>query len=367
MNITNRLIRISLFLGLLLSFTFPAYAVKGIYLTQYSLENTAFLKNTIQRAKAAGIDTFVVDMEFLSKRYGENIALVKEAGIKYVARIIMFPGGAKPGELLSRVVWDKKWSLVQQAINHGASEIQLDYIRYSSKQKPSPQNARDVLEVIAWFHNKLSEQKIPLQIDVFGVTSFGESKYIGQNIKMFADNVNAICPMVYPSHYAPYQYYSARPYGTILDSLQRIKKQFGGQMPIKLIPYIEMTNYHYLNMANDKKIAYIKAQIRATQEAGADGWYAWSAHNRYDNLFAILEKDPSDDKKAVADANYSEPSFGAKSLAEHTNVNKTKTDNKQSDKPAKKNVAEDSKPAEQPAEEPKKSNKFSWFQRRYSF
>ncbi len=362
MIISNKFIRMALVLFFLVIFNSSVYATKGIYLTQYSLENTAFLKNLIKHAKASGIDTFVVDMELPSKRYRDNAALLKENGIKYVARIIMFPGGAKPGELTDPAKWEKKYRLVQEAINDGASEIQLDYIRYSAKQKASPQNARDVLSVIAWFNNKLKAQNIPLQIDVFGITSFGESKYIGQNIQLFSQNVNAICPMVYPSHYWPFAFYSARPYGTILDSLQHIKKQFGGeQMPIKLIPYIEMTNYHYLNMSHDKKIAYIKAQIRATQDAGADGWYAWSAHNRYDNLFAILEADPENIKKAVADNNYSEPKLDAKSKAVAVDGKSSKV----------KTVAQEDHNDEQhhanPVEQPKKSNGYSWFNSRYSF
>lgn len=295
MTIANKFIKMALFFSVLLVLNSSAFATRGIYLTQWTLENTPFLQNLIKRAKAARIDTFIVDMELPSKRYRENIAMVKDSGIKYVARIIMFPGGAKPGELMNTATWEKKYALVKQAVEWGADEIQLDYIRYSAKQKASPQNARDVLQVIAWFNKKLDSQDIPLQIDVFGVTSFGESKYIGQNIQLFADNVDAICPMVYPSHYWPYQYHSARPYETILDSLKRIKKQFGGKMPIKLIPYIEMANYHYPNMSKEKKIAYIKAQIKATRDAGADGWYAWSAHNRYDNLFAILENDDGKD------------------------------------------------------------------------
>lgn len=355
MIISNKFIRMALFFLFVLFFNSYSYATKGIYLTQYSLENTAFLNNLIKHAKASGIDTFVVDMELPSKRYQENAALLKQNGINYVARVIMFPGGAKPGELMNQAIWEKKYKLVQQAIAYGASEIQLDYIRYSAKQKASPQNARDVLQVIAWFKNKLDAQKIPLQIDVFGIASFGESKYIGQNIKMFADNVNAICPMVYPSHYWPYAYYSARPYGTVLDSLQRIKKQFGGQMPIKLIPYIEMANYHYLNMPHEKKIAYIKAQIRATQDAGADGWYAWSAHNRYDNLFTILEASPTDHKKAVADNSYSEPKSNSKA-----------TNSLPSEKSNKKVAEEDDEDEIQPTNDPKKSSGFSWYQQKYS-
>jgi len=353
MIISNKLMKLALIL-MLVFVNSAAYATKGIYLTQYSVENTAFIKNVIQHAKASGIDTFVIDMEISSKQLAANIGLIKEAGIKYVARIIMFPGGAKPGELMNQAIWEKKYALVQRAIEYGAAEIQLDYIRYSAKQKASPQNAQDVLAVITWFNQKLQPQKIPLQIDVFGIASFGESKYIGQNIKTFSNSVDAICPMVYPSHYSPYAYHSARPYGTILDSLQRVKKQFGGQMPIKLIPYIEMTNFHYLGMSHVKKIAYIKAQIRATHDAGADGWYAWSAHNRYDNLFAILEADPANDSKAVADESYTEPKFGNKILVEDKPQNSNKS------------LAEEDRHVAKP-EEPKKSEGFSWFRYRHSF
>jgi len=52
--------------------------------------------------------------------------------------------------------------------------------------------------------------------------------------------------------------------------------------------YIELSNYHY-SMNQAQKIAYIKAQIKAVNDAGADGWYAWSPHNRYENLFLILK------------------------------------------------------------------------------
>jgi hypothetical protein len=303
-----------------LSMTF-ADGVKGIYLTQYTLENTTFLNYLIKHAKASGIDTFVVDLELPSKRYRENIALVKQNGIRYVARIIMFPGGGTSAQIKNPEQWQKKYSLVKQAIDWGADEIQLDYIRYSSKQKPSPENAKDIYKIIQWYKNKVAAQNIPLQIDVFGIASYGESKYIGQNIKMFADTVDAICPMVYPSHYQPFAKHYATPYETVYDSLTSIKKQFDDKMPIKMYAYIELSNYHY-RMTREQRIKYIEAQLRAVSSAGANGWYAWSPHNRYEHLFSVLQgkkveaadksvegnNDADDDnkkadKKVVADKN----------------------------------------------------------------
>lgn len=266
-----------------------ASGVKGIYLTQYSLENTNFLNYLIKNAKQAGINTFVVDLEKPSKLYRDNIALLKENNIQYVARIVMFPDGGTPETIKDPSYWQKKYVLVKQAIDWGANEIQLDYIRYNTKQKPSEQNAKDILAVIKWYKDKLSGQNIPLQIDVFGIASFGESKYIGQNIKLFSQSVDAICPMVYPSHYEPYRKHAVTPYETVYDSLSSIKAQFDNQMPIKMYAYIELSNYRY-PMSREKKLEYIKAQMKAVEKAGADGWYAWSPHNKYENLFHILSQ-----------------------------------------------------------------------------
>ncbi len=274
-----------------------AGTIKGIYVTQYNFENTAFLTSLIKNAKASGIDTFVVDLEIISNQYAKNVQLLKENNIKYVARIVMFPGGGTSEQVKNPAYWQRKYRLVQQAVNWGANEIQLDYIRYSSKQKPSPQNAKDIYAIIQWYKDKLAGQNIPLQIDVFGIASFGESKYIGQNIKLFSQSVDAICPMVYPSHYQPFPEHYKTPYKTVYSSLSSIKKQFEDDMPVKVVPYIELSNYHYPTMTRSEKIAYIKAQLKAVQAAGADGWYAWSPHNRYDNLFYVLQHQDEEEEE----------------------------------------------------------------------
>lgn len=265
-----------------------APSIKGIYLTQWTLENTHTLNYLIKHAKAAGIDTFVIDMEIPSKRYRENIALVKENHLRYVARIIMFPDGATAAQIDNKEKWQKKYRLVEQAINWGADQIQLDYIRYNTKQKPSPENAKKVHTVIEWFKTKLEAQHIPLQIDVFGIASYGEAKYIGQNIQLFSQTADAICPMVYPSHYVPFKDHFKQPYETVYNSLKRIKAQLDKENATQIYAYIELSNYHF-PMTHEKTLDYIHAQLKAVSASGANGWYAWSPHNRYDNLFEVLE------------------------------------------------------------------------------
>jgi hypothetical protein len=263
-----------------------AALTKGIYITQSTLENTAYLNYLIQRSKKAGVNTFIVDLERPAEKYKNNIQLLKNNNIFYVARITIFPGGGTREQVHSESYREKKYQLIKYAIAYGANQIQLDYIRYNTKQPPSSQNARDILTVINYFKDRIH---IPLQVDVFGVSSFGEAKYIGQNIKLFSTSIDAVCPMVYPSHYVPFDVHVKIPYKTVYDSLVSIKGQFpGDKLPFKLYPYIELSNYHYL-LSREKKLNYIYAQIQAAENAGADGWYVWSPHNKYDNLFQILE------------------------------------------------------------------------------
>ena len=88
--------------------------MKGIYVTQYNLENTAFLNYLIKNAKAAGVNTFVVDLEKPEKRYQQNIALLKQNNIRYVARITMFPGGGTAKDVSNPAYWQRKYKLVEQ-------------------------------------------------------------------------------------------------------------------------------------------------------------------------------------------------------------------------------------------------------------
>jgi hypothetical protein len=264
---------------------------KGIYITQFNLENPTKLNYYIREAKAAGINTFVIDHEYFSSHYAPAIAKVKAAGLKNVARIVVFSNGGNADQIRSKAHWEEKYKLVDDAIKAGADAIQLDYIRYSSKMPANPQHAKDVYEVIKWYKAKINAEKVPMEIDIFGEVSYYPSMHIGQDIQMFADSVDGVNPMVYPSHFWPYQKYSAEPYKTINNSLTALVKQFNGNPPFKIHAFIEAANYHYLKQtSNAQKQKYLLEQIRAVEDTkGVSGWYVWSANNVYENLFQILK------------------------------------------------------------------------------
>jgi hypothetical protein len=202
---------------------------------------------------------------------------------------VVFPEGGTNAVVLSPAYWKKRYSLVQQAIHLGAKEIQLDYIRYDTSQPPSARNAENIHRVIKWFKDKLDAQNIPLQIDVFGVAAFGESYYIGQSLPLFADSVDAVCPMLYPSHFEPYQKYAKTPYFAVHSALKALQAQFYGHVPFKVYPYIEVYNYRY-PLSQAEKIEYIEKEILAVEDSKVDGFYVWNIHNDYNNLFYVLKK-----------------------------------------------------------------------------
>lgn len=287
---------------LLLTFTISTHAfVKGIYITSNTLEDTKRITYLINRAKAVGINTFVIDYDWAnkpSKNYVDNLELVKKAGIHFVARVVIFPGGATPAQMASMEYRHKRMNQIKQAIALGAEEIQIDYIRFSSKHtKPSPDNVHKVNEVVKWYKQQIAAYKIPMQMDVFGITSFHEEFRIGQYPQVFAENVDALCPMVYPSHYEPYKQYSAAPYKTVHDSLLSLKEQLKDKKPVRIIAFIEASNYRY-PLSKAQKFHYVGEEVRGAEDAGIHGWYFWSANNIYDHVFKMLESRHASGKSA---------------------------------------------------------------------
>ena len=276
----------------LLSINSISYAWdKGIYLTQYMLEKPEKLDYFIREAKASGINTFVIDHDYFSSHYAPAIAKVKSSGIKVVSRIVVFSDGGNAKQVRSKAHWEDIYKYVYDSIKAGTDTVQLDYIRYSSKEPADPQHAKDVYQVIKWFKGKINSQDVPMEIDIFGEVSYYPSMHIGQDLKMFADSVDGVNPMVYPSHFWPYQKYSAEPYKTVNNSLNALVGHFDGNPPFKVHAFIEAANYHYLKKtSNAQKQQYLLDQIHAVEDAkNVSGWYVWSANNVYENLFQVLK------------------------------------------------------------------------------
>lgn len=261
----------------------------GIYITESTVMHTDKLQNLIDQSKKYGIDTFIIDVNVLpGKRFSANVKKVLDAGIHFVARIVVFPRGATHAQVTNKAIWAKKLALAKAAVNLGASAIQLDYIRYEASYPPNQEKAKQVLKVVQYFKNELEPYKgVTLQMDIFGIAALKPADTIGQNPAMLAGTVNAFCPMVYPSHFEPFRVHSVRPYETIYHAITSLKKQLPNDSNVAIYAYIEAYNYRFM-MSHAKKLEYIAAEMKAAHDAGSNGWYVWSPNNRYASLFEVL-------------------------------------------------------------------------------
>jgi hypothetical protein len=263
--------------------------VRGIYLQRNTVQNPKRLKRLIERSLKLGINTFVVDVTGRSPKYEEAIKTIQEAGLTYVPRVAMFPDGARNESVLrDQKLREQRWTLVDYALSLGAKDIQLDYIRFTHHNVDSPENATKVLEVIQFFRQRIEQRGARLQIDIFGEVAYAPSTHIGQDIQRFAPALNAVCPMLYPSHFEPYEKTAQEPYRTVLGALTALERQIQGN-PLPVYAYIEPFNYRH-PMDDVQRRDYFEEQLKAVLDSRAQGFYVWSAGNFYDVVFNVLQR-----------------------------------------------------------------------------
>lgn len=260
---------------------------RGIYITQSTAQNPSKMAYLIANAKKFGIDTFIMDINIPSKAYAASVKNVLQQGIHYVARVVIFPHGGTHAQVTDKAIWAKRLALAKYAAGLGASSIQLDYIRFRSENPADPEKAKHIFRVVQYFKNQLSSDKVSLQLDIFGIAAHKPAHTIGQDPRSLASLVNAFCPMVYPSHYEPYLHHAVRPYETIFNSITALKKQLQHHQAVSIYAYIELFNYRY-RLSAPERLNYIRAQMKAAHDSGANGWYVWSATNHYAPLFQVL-------------------------------------------------------------------------------
>ena len=112
-------------------------------------------------------------------------------------------------------VWKYVVAVSKEAALRGFQEIQYDYVRFpDDAKKYNPitdfpgRNGRDkdvgIEDFLKYAKAELAPYHVRLGADVFGVSTHSwddKPEDIGQTWRKIADQVDYICPMVYPSHY----------------------------------------------------------------------------------------------------------------------------------------------------------------------
>jgi len=260
---------------------------RGIYLTYNTV---AFvpkkLDALINLSEKYNLNTFVIDYTRDSYAFETNIQKVNNSKIRWVARIVIFQDGAtwdwvKKGDYKDRV------NLMKKAVALGAKGIQLDYIRFQDAGGPSSAKSKQIYEIVKYYREETAKLGVSLQMDVFGATAYNKvHNVIGQDLGLLQTELDAVCPMLYPSHFYKEPNRMANPYETYKEGIIRMKAYLDGR--VKIIPYIQGFNMKLAISGKNLK-EYMRDQMKACKENGANGWYIWNANNDYRDLFELLE------------------------------------------------------------------------------
>jgi hypothetical protein len=186
-----------------------------------------------------------------------------------------------------RRVWDYNVEIAKAAAQRGFDEIQFDYVRFPSDGDVENAVYRGkVNEGLGWtiarFVQYASKQLKPLgvrvSVDMFGLAATHDLG-IGQVPRRVAKFVDAIYPMVYPSHYSSGEYNLPDPSGspgtTVGASLRDYRRQMRGTKA-QLIPWLEDFSLGRTRTADE-----VREQIDAARSYRTRGFLLWNPSGVY--------------------------------------------------------------------------------------
>ncbi len=197
----------------------------------------------------------------------------------------------------NRNVWKYVLNVATRAAALGFDEIQFDYIRF-----PTANNMGNVTygaeskhtskrELITEFTRCASRllrgMDVKVSADVFGgiMSSKQDSTNIGQDYSKMAQNLDCICPMLYPSQFAKGCYGvdnpDGSPYEIVYRALKDSQSQLENQNPVTVRPWLQDFTATWLRPHTNYDENKIRTQIEAVYASGYDEWILWNAANKY--------------------------------------------------------------------------------------
>lgn len=190
-------------------------------------------------------------------------------------------------------VWNYNIELMNEAVEFGFDEIQLDYMRFPSDGylnradygQESNEETRD--QAIANFLQAAYAEIAPthayLTGDIFGMTLWDPTEGgIGQRLETVTEHLDYVLPMIYPSHFYEgsmgFEVPNNHPYEVIFQSLQNGAQLLPERLKPKIRPWLQDFSYGPGIEYGDNEV---REQIRAAEEFGASGWLLWNAASSY--------------------------------------------------------------------------------------
>jgi len=184
-------------------------------------------------------------------------------------------------------VWDYNLRIAQAAARAGFDEIQFDYVRFPSDGDiesavfPGKRNEAMGVTIARFAHyatKRLRPMGVRVSVDVFGLSATRDLG-IGQSPRRLSKIVDAIYPMVYPSHYGPGEYGLASPVSVPGKTVGRSLRDFRRQMrrgKAQLVPWLEDFSF-----TGTTTLTHVQEQIRAARRWKSGGFLLWNPSGVY--------------------------------------------------------------------------------------
>jgi hypothetical protein len=186
-----------------------------------------------------------------------------------------------------RRVWKYNVDLGAAAARAGFDEIQFDYVRFPTdgdisaavfRRATTQKKAAVVAKFLEYAASRLKPLGVRVSADVFGLSAT-RNMGIGQRPARIARYVDAIYPMVYPSHFGPGEYNlpnpNAQPGRTVALALRDFAVAVSGT-ETRLVPWLQD-----FSLGRTYTVADVRDQVQAARDAGVDGFMLWNAGGVY--------------------------------------------------------------------------------------
>jgi hypothetical protein len=184
-------------------------------------------------------------------------------------------------------VWAYNLAVAKAAAKAGFDEIQFDYVRFPSDGdvgaavfggRDRRANGWVIASFVHYAAKRLRPLGVRVSVDVFGLSATRDLG-VGQVPRRLARYVDAVYPMVYPSHYNSGEHGlddpSSEPGLTVSRSLAHFRRELRGRKA-KLIPWLED-----FSLGRTRTPEEVRMQIEAARKAGAAGYLLWNPLGEY--------------------------------------------------------------------------------------
>lgn len=332
--------------------------VKAVYLTGATAGSTDALDHYIELVKTTELNALVIDIkEGGVVNYESNVPEVRnnnlftnyynvenvinklhDNGIYVIGRIVCFRDNGlatkRPDLAVKKLngtlwregsmgawtnphmeeVWKYNIDIAREAVEKGFDEIQFDYVRFPAVRDSEVIYGKNISSKVDAINKFLETAKkeigkctpAVISADVFGIIceSVYDGESIGQDLETVGMNIDYICPMIYPSHYAnaaPKGYMAngigqsingvmftapdLKPYDVVYQTLVKCRDRLSKveNYNARVRPYLQDFTASYLPEGYFQTYGaeQVRQQIKAVYDAGYEEWILWDGKNSY--------------------------------------------------------------------------------------